>query len=480
MDKVSSSQEKGYLLYTVALGMLIILAMLMFISVTLHSNTKNRSQQWAYHGMAMNMARAGLIETLSWLRRNPNANREDGNYRVFEFLDYCNEPTHKESRLNIIDEPYFKRNPRRCSSNHQWRTPASLNPYIGIVREIHLEKDLYGRFEVWDDDLVNVTHSGDLWKVRAIGILCKKKAPDTNFHGVLGDLLEHQNGVAPEVLADKGDVEVLSSVVMETEFRKLTIKPPAAALLVSARRGSWIYLKNKVRLIGPGNEGSAVQYQKNMGHAFTSGNVEIQGFNENSTTHGGQNFGATTEDIFGVDKNTLSSLADISVNSFADLPNPLPQMKLVYLQGNANFTTAKPLQGSGVLFVDGNIKITGTGHSYSGLICSTGSFTNTAITTFYGSIVAGIEMSMFFMSPVINISGLGSDFSEFYYDPMILKDVATRLGVYRMNRSPYVVTAPISQNSTETKPVTWLYGFDKDGDHNKNKIARRWLPPEYP
>ncbi|HPC77983.1 MAG TPA: hypothetical protein PK811_06575, partial [bacterium] len=75
------------------------------------------------------------------------------------------------------------------------------------------------------------------------------------------------------------------------------------------------------------------------------------------------------QSIFGLNLNELSNLADISVSSVSELPEKLPSSALIYIDGNAQFTRDRPLNGGGILIVNGNLVIhAGSNSSFTGII----------------------------------------------------------------------------------------------------------------
>jgi hypothetical protein len=81
----------------------------------------------------------------------------------------------------------------------------------------------------------------------------------------------------------------------------------------------------------------------------------------------------TVESIFGLEKRELQRVADIVVTNVSYLPPELPDMTFIYVRGNAIFTSTNPLDGSGVLFVDGDLNIAPDSDSiFNGFIYVTG------------------------------------------------------------------------------------------------------------
>jgi hypothetical protein len=132
-------------------------------------------------------------------------------------------------------------------------------------------------------------------------------------------------------------------------------------------------------------------------------------------------------EVFGVDQQQLIGLADVVAASAAELPADLPEMSLVVVTGDAIFTSSRPLVGSGVLVVLGNVELqAGSLSSFNGLIYAQGNYAQHAPSQVSGAIVAQGSVGLF---------GSG-DFSEVYYDPEMIAQIMRHIGQYRFSRSP--------------------------------------------
>ena len=124
-------------------------------------------------------------------------------------------------------------------------------------------------------------------------------------------------------------------------------------------------------------------------------------------------------------------MADIVADDESQLPNPLPDMALVVVRGNATFNSVRPLQGSGILVVLGNLICNPQSNAYfSGVIWVGGNFVMTPPGIINGSVVTNSN---------VQIAG-GSDVAEVNYDSAILDQVRLQMGNYLFSRSPWVVT----------------------------------------
>ena len=91
--------------------------------------------------------------------------------------------------------------------------------------------------------------------------------------------------------------------------------------------------------------------------------------------------------VFNVTQNELESLAKIRVPDVPSLPPTLPGMSLIVIQGDATFTIARPLVGSGILAVFGNLTVP-AGSYWNGVIYTTGNYSQSGPSLISGAVVA--------------------------------------------------------------------------------------------
>jgi hypothetical protein len=110
------------------------------------------------------------------------------------------------------------------------------------------------------------------------------------------------------------------------------------------------------------------------------------------------------------------------------LPAVLPPKSFIVIQGDAAFTVARPLVGSGILVVFGDLDIAANSESnYNGVIYVTGSYTQGAPSLVHGTVIGQGN---------IRLVG-GGDFAEVDWDAAIVQQVRNQLGGYRFSRSEY-------------------------------------------
>jgi hypothetical protein len=406
-------QEKGYVLISVIIAVSLVLLTLLVASTYTQLGSRLLMLQLNYQGQALNTAQAGLIEGADWFRRQTTQP-----VTVFS-------PLHNTSLTPPINDTDV---PAACSPPACTQT----NP-ISITRDflISAPGNVWGHYEVVIGNpatgvgVLDVTQArrggtaaaGAIWQLESLGVIYVKN--DTS-----GSLLYNQS---PN--------QVLASKTVRCEIQKIAMRlPDTAALSINAAASASVTIGtggNQARVVG-GTNGRGVASTNNSsptvaGGATLSGNAAFG--------VAGGSFAMTT--VFGVSSQSdLVSIADINVNSVANLPFPLPTMQMIILNvgaGNtAVFNSLHPLVGSGILIVIGNLQLgggTSAPSSWDGVIYVTGTYQQTDPSTVNGSVVvAGTSAS---------VDGTGN-FSEIYWDPFMFNQIQQQLSQYRFSRSGYV------------------------------------------
>ena len=364
-----------------AIAIMAILFMLIvsgLLAIQLSKATIGR--QLTYHGQAINAAQAGLVESLSWFRRQPS-------------------------------QPVSSFSPVLDSS----QTPPvndTDDPSVGLVRDYEISDlgSVWGRYEVRLARVRDVSGArgqaatGAVWLVDSVGIVYVK-ADKNKPH-------------------DQSPNRVLTRAYARTELRRLSLVLPANAALSSAR-GDNIDTDAATRVLG-GGSGIGVAYPSSTGSPSLSGSVD--GLMNTSVV---DPYNDSIEEIFGVGQQDLVGMADVVAANAADLPTKLPEMSLIVVTGDAIFTSANPLVGSGLLVVLGDLEMqSGSLSSFNGLIYTTGDYDQGSPSQVSGAVVSRGQ---------VNLRSSG-DFSEVYYDPAILSQIMLHIGQYRFSRSPTLLS----------------------------------------
>ena len=378
--------ERGAALVVVIFAATLILLMLTTTLILTRSSGSMLARQLTSQGQAMSAASAGLTDGLSWYVRQ----RQQPVTTFNPLVDANGVCTHTPAHI----PPAFD----------------SEDPALGIVRsfEINTQGRVWGRYEMRRASVLDVSQrrgkpqAGTIWQLESQGFVYVRNDP------------AQPPNVAPNM--------VLARRTMRVDIQRLGLQLPANAAL-SAIRGGNINVIRPSRIQG-GSAGIGAAYPASTG--TPGGNGSITGSPAQSFTTAS----FTIDQIFGVTVNELVAMADLVVDDESQLPNPLPDMALVVIRGNATFNGQRPLQGSGILVVLGNLILNPQSNAYySGVIWVGGTFVVTPPGTINGSVVANGN---------VQITG-GSDVAEINYDAAILDQIRQQMGNYLFSRSPWVV-----------------------------------------
>ena len=367
-------RERGAALIVVIFGITLLLLLLLVALDITRDSGRLLVRQLSSQGQAYNAAYAGLTESLSWFVHQPQ-------------------------------QPVTAFDPKRNATVNESDDPAT-----GIVRsyEISAPGRVWGRYEVRRTAVSDVslrrgkTQPGTLWRLDAIGYVYVRNNP------ALGP------GAGPNL--------VLSRKTMRTEIQRLGLQLPANAA-INALSGTAVNVTRAGRVQG-GASGIGIAYPPSTGTPTVAGTVT--GNPAQATTGGG----FTVDTVFGLSQQELVAVADVVVDDETQLPDPLPNMALIVIKGNATFTPQRKLNGSGILVVLGNLNLNPQSDAFfNGVIWVGGNCNISPPSNISGSIVANGNL----------VLSAGSEVSEVDYDAAILDQVRLQLGNYAFSRAPWVV-----------------------------------------
>jgi len=378
--------ERGAALLLVIFAATLILMLLMTVHVMTYTSGRAIKRQLVSQGQAVNAANAGLTEGLSWFvhrRQQPVSNFDPQS----DIGGVC---THTPRHSPLVFE--------------------SEDPAIGIVRSFEITGPgrVWGRYEVRRGAVQDLSTrrgkpvAGTIWQLDSEGIV----------------YVRNDASLGPDVRPNI----VLARRTMRVDIQRLAIQLPANAAIF-APRGLDINVVRPSRVQG-GASGIGAAYAPSTGTARGTGT--ISGNPAQSTTNGQY----ALDRVFGVTQNELLAMADIVVDDESQLPDPLPDMSLIVIRGNATFNAVRKLSGSGILVVLGNLILNPQSDAFfGGLIWVGGDFTIAPPGVINGAVVS---------SGRVQIIG-GSEAVELNYDPAILDQVRLQMGNYLFSRSPWIV-----------------------------------------
>jgi hypothetical protein len=405
--KITNIANKNGSALVIALMMSLIIVFLISVGGILI--TTSRRETLLYQNVltqADNIARAGLMDATSWFKRQENQPVRSGNPpTIYPYADGAFDPKYNSNPLlsDTIDES------------------------IGIVREYQLSEDgkTWARYEVYrqqdpvsnpynPDAVHDITEQridgrsngeGLVWYIQSTGYVFRRSDPETAF--------------------DQLPNKIIAKVKASTELRVVTLKLPAQAAVMSYNSEASNLEKILIR-----NNGWVVSEGNIPAIAWHVGTKKPKIHKDAVVTD--PKFGncddPTIESIFGLPKSELQLVADIVVTNTSYLPQQLPDMIFTYIKGDAIFTNEKPLKGSGVLFVDGNLHIQqGSNSIFNGFVYVTGEAMVDEASLISGALVAydRFELSN---SESVNVA-------KVEYNSIVLNNVRNIACGYRENRS---------------------------------------------
>ena len=374
---------------------------------------KESKQQQNIVAEAENVARAGLIDAIAWFKRQPQQPVKSGY-----------PPTTYAWEDGAFD-PRTSTDPAHCDT---------IDESIGLVKEYPLSENglRWARYEVRrqtnpavagyepfavHDITAQRLHSGEkngeglVWYLACTGYIFRRRDPSVAYN------------VSPN--------EVIAKTKVSTEIRRLSLRLPAEAAVIVRYGGGSSASSRKVNLYKNGRivGGSKIGCARAFGYQpYLYSGSTVTG----SPTYQTGVDTPTVNYVLGVSSTELKSMADYLVNSVSELPTPLPDMSLIFINGNATFDSSKQLRSSGILFVNGNLTISADSNClYSGLIYVVGTATIYDPCLISGCVIAyeGLTLSR----------STATDIAEIDYDADILNSIRQIICQYRENKSIYQV-----------------------------------------
>ncbi len=354
-------------------------------------------------GQADNIARAGLIDAVSWFKRQAVQ-------PVRSSVDPVAYP--------YVDAAFY---PRTSTSD-------TIDESIGLVKEYPLGESsfLWGRYEVRRQKNtatnpvdVHAVHditenrvsgfsngSGLAWSIESFGFVYQRKNSSVAYN------------VAPNQIVARSRAAV--------EIRRLALNMPANAAAIVTNR-TLVTVNSNGKITGNNDVGLGY-YTGGSGPTISGSGAQVVGTPQKTDIDGATNGAITPQIIFGVTKTELKLMSDTIVNSVSGLPSEYPAMSVVYISSAATFDVSRPLRGGGILYVDGNLTLSAGGNTlFGGLIYVAGNLTINGPALISGAVVAEGSLTL---------NGAG-DVAQVEFDNSILNSVRQQVAQYRENKSTY-------------------------------------------
>ncbi len=412
-----NANEQGVVLIWTAISMLMIMGIIGAGLMKTKSLDRVTDVEFSATGHAREVARAGLTDAYAWFRRQEVQ-------PVYSFAP----------QLDLAADPPVNQ---------------TEDPNVGLVRTFEISPGFWGRYEVlkaqdaetWTDtngdgvfnpleDTYDDFNSNGRWDA-ATGTRDVSNARDVLGFGA--NWILHSRGSVYRIRDEAVPVDQLpnervASATLETEIRRLAYAPPAQAA-VCCTNGSDIVFGNNARIRG-GTDAAGVVHYSAAGFGQLSGVPTNSGAEIYGDLTPVPDYRGSVTDIFGVSHDQLRGMSDIATSDPVNgLPDRMPDSAMVYIEGNPYFTVDRPLRGSGILVVKGNLHIqTGSNSFYQGMIFVEGSVYINGPSYFRGQIIA---------TEAVHVYGSAGDFSEVEYDERMSTLIMRKLGQYRFAKAPY-------------------------------------------
>jgi len=387
-DPATRSSQEGMALVFALFFSIVVLGITLAGTMSMKAHRDATQSRFSTNGQAVEFARSGLVEALSWFRKQTAQ-------PVMTFSPQLD---------NGAEPPVLE----------------TVEPDIGIVREFQISGSLWGRYEVWKEwaadpdperaafrtqlqcedisDQRGNLSPGSVWRLRSIGYVFRLNDQSMAY------------GESPN--------RVVATQIVETEIRRLALQPPGQAALC-VQEADECEILTRGRVLG-GSLGAGIYYP------FGSGSVTVSGFGAQVTGVPPLSATATYADdlmsVFGVNLTELKGMADSILVDPNEFPNPLPRDALVVAETDLVFTGQNPLSGTGILVVIGDVTIDPASYSaFSGMLYVDGDLTLGAPSELQGAVVVTGE---------VLVQGQ-SDFATITFDDGIVNALRQRLGTYR-------------------------------------------------
>jgi hypothetical protein len=397
-------RQRGQALMATIIGISLVLLVLLTTLTLTDLSRRLVARELTYNGQTVNVAQAGLTEGLSWFRRQTTQ-------PVTTFA-----PVQDLSATPPIDDT---------------ETPAT-----GLVRTypISASSNVWARYELRKTGITGGTNTIDIssakglkgngiaWQVESIGSVW-----------IRNDSTKSYNQYPNKVLATR---------TLRSEIQRLAINLPCGQCALSVNKSNVVTISNTdVKVIGGANTGIAWVNDPSGGSPSGTGyNSTITGTPKTSSGITASPNKFTIGEVFGVTLQQLRGMADLEVTAVGQLPTALPQMKLIILNNSGTtftFDQSRPLTGSGVLVVLGNLNIAANSNSvWNGLIYVQGSYTQRQPSTVNGSVIVYDTASAGNTSVTVTLAGAGEK-PTLRFDSNFMNFMTTQMGLYNTTRAPY-------------------------------------------
>ncbi|MCA8975960.1 MAG: hypothetical protein KDC98_14655 [Planctomycetes bacterium] len=364
-------------------------------TIILRSHRSQTRIAFAKNSQALQIARSGLVEARSWLRRQTSQPVTD----FVPVLDPGADPP-------VLD---------------------TIEPDIGIVREFRITGQTWARYEVWkqwDADPVparlalrqqlqcedisaarQANGEGVVWRLRCMGYIFNRGDENVAFD------------VQPNY--------VIAKELLEVEVERLLLQLPGEGA-VNVSDGNNCHVNTMGRIIGGAN-GAGIFYPAGTGTPTTGPNNQnrVTGTPRLSSTS--DPYDDSYEAVFSLSLSEIKAMASMVLTDMSQFPVPVPEGSIIVVeQASINFDSSQPLTGNGLVILVGNVNIAnGSNSNFSGFLYVDGGFTMRAPAEIRGAVIVTGNMTL---------QG-SADYATIQYDEDVLSGLRAMFGSYNVSSS---------------------------------------------
>jgi len=398
--------ERGQAMLVTVVVISVVLSLLI-VSLTVGTYSRQMAaRQLTYQGQALNAAQAGLTEGVSWFRRQTL--QPVTSFTPVQNLGATPQIDDTENPAVGLVRNYQISAPGRVWGRYELQRTGYVDPVTGTPSQTRDISSAHGKLG-----------AGVVWQLESIGTVYIQNDPTKAYNA------------SPN--------KVIATRVLRSEIQRLALNLPANAALITSQSNALNMVNTDTRIDGGSNLGVAwcnTPAGSTPYGAGYSGQV-FGGVPKTSSGVGMTPPRVSIPAVFGLTQQELRGIADIEVTSVAALPAALPDMKLMILNNPGNtfvFNAARPLTGTGILVVFGNLQIAANAAStFNGLVYVQGTYNQSAPSTVNGTVIVEAPTG----AGTVQMQGAGDD-AKIRFDQGLLNYIARRMGLYNTIRNPYV------------------------------------------
>ena len=394
-----------------------IVAMMAFIfigSQMIQNSASNSKFQLNVTVQADNVARAGLTDAINWFRNQVTQPvRSTANPALYPYPDAAFAPI--ASSGDTIDTNCTSPSWSGCTGlvkEYPIGENSSLTAHYEVLRQNDPSSNPVNSDAVHDitGERISghVAGEGLAWYVECIGTVYEQLDPSRAYN------------VAPN--------RIVGTSKVATEIRRVALTLPAnAAVIINNRHLATIQTNGRIAG-GTGNIGLGY-FTGSSGPNISGSGAQCTGTYPTANITTSSTTAVNFQQIFGLNPQDMKLMADIDVNGTSAMPANYPAMAIVYFEQSATFPVSNPLQGGGILYVNGDLTLSsGSQPLFSGVIYVNGNVTITGDSLISGALI---------VTGSLTLNGTSGGVAQVQYDNTIINSVRQQVGIYRENKAAF-------------------------------------------